>query len=169
MRAAFEPRLQVCQQFFLTGLAKNEPVESKTPFECMKPLLLAAERNDRNAPLDLGAAFDLIHPVGDGLNIGVRHVLPLYALAAVIAGAGVAALAPLSRKREENLPWVASPGPVRAQTVEAELPRDIFPDRMSLVSMHAAFTLFHVDRVRREIPVVHRVAIRMKVQSFLPD
>ena len=32
------------------------------------------------------------------LNIGVRHVLPLYALAAVIAGAGVAALAPLSRR-----------------------------------------------------------------------
>jgi 4-amino-4-deoxy-L-arabinose transferase-like glycosyltransferase len=34
----------------------------------------------------------------NGLNIGVRHILPLYALAAVIAGAGVAALAPLSRK-----------------------------------------------------------------------
>ncbi len=34
----------------------------------------------------------------NGLNIGVRHVLPLYALAAVIAGAGVAALVPLSRK-----------------------------------------------------------------------
>jgi 4-amino-4-deoxy-L-arabinose transferase-like glycosyltransferase len=33
----------------------------------------------------------------NGLNIGVRHVLPLYALAAVLAGAGVAALAPLSR------------------------------------------------------------------------
>jgi tetratricopeptide (TPR) repeat protein len=33
----------------------------------------------------------------NGLNIGVRHVLPLYTLAAVIAGAGVAALAPLSR------------------------------------------------------------------------
>jgi len=34
----------------------------------------------------------------NGLNIGVRHVLPLYALAAVIAGAGVAALAPLSSR-----------------------------------------------------------------------
>ena len=34
----------------------------------------------------------------NGLNIGVRHILPLYALAGVIAGAGVAALAPLSRK-----------------------------------------------------------------------
>ena len=34
----------------------------------------------------------------NGLNIGVRHVLPLYALAAIIAGAGVAALAPLSRR-----------------------------------------------------------------------
>jgi hypothetical protein len=33
----------------------------------------------------------------NGLNIGVRHILPLYALAAIIAGAGVAALAPRSR------------------------------------------------------------------------
>ncbi len=33
----------------------------------------------------------------NGLNIGVRHVLPVYALAAVIAGAGVAALVPLER------------------------------------------------------------------------
>jgi 4-amino-4-deoxy-L-arabinose transferase-like glycosyltransferase len=40
----------------------------------------------------------------NGLNIGVRHVLPLYALAAVIAGAGVAALAPLSR----GWKWVCS-------------------------------------------------------------
>ena len=34
----------------------------------------------------------------NGLNIGVRHILPLYALAAVIAGAGVAALARVSRR-----------------------------------------------------------------------
>ena len=33
----------------------------------------------------------------NGLNIGVRHILPLYALAAIVAGAGVAALAPRSR------------------------------------------------------------------------
>lgn len=33
----------------------------------------------------------------NGLNIGVRHVLPVYALAAVIAGAGVATLLPLGR------------------------------------------------------------------------
>jgi hypothetical protein len=33
----------------------------------------------------------------NGLNIGVRHILPLYALAAVIAGAGAAALASRSR------------------------------------------------------------------------
>ncbi len=33
----------------------------------------------------------------NGLNIGVRHVLPLYPLAAILAGAGVAALAACSR------------------------------------------------------------------------
>jgi 4-amino-4-deoxy-L-arabinose transferase-like glycosyltransferase len=40
----------------------------------------------------------------NGLNIGVRHVLPSYGLAAVIAGAGVAALVGLSRKWR----WVCS-------------------------------------------------------------
>jgi 4-amino-4-deoxy-L-arabinose transferase-like glycosyltransferase len=39
----------------------------------------------------------LVTAILNGLNIGVRHILPLYALAAVIAGAGVAALAPRSR------------------------------------------------------------------------
>jgi hypothetical protein len=33
----------------------------------------------------------------NGLNIGVRHILPLYALAAILAGAGAAALASRSR------------------------------------------------------------------------
>jgi MFS family permease len=36
----------------------------------------------------------------NGLNIGVRHILPLYPLAAILAGAGVAALATRSR------PWM---------------------------------------------------------------
>ncbi|MGD0628636.1 MAG: glycosyltransferase family 39 protein [Terracidiphilus sp.] len=44
----------------------------------------------------------LVTAGANGLNIGVRHILPLYALAAVVAGAGVAALAPLSPKWE----WV---------------------------------------------------------------
>jgi 4-amino-4-deoxy-L-arabinose transferase-like glycosyltransferase len=46
----------------------------------------------------------LVTAGANGLNIGVRHILPLYALAAVIAGAGVAALAPLSNKWK----WVCS-------------------------------------------------------------
>jgi len=39
----------------------------------------------------------LMTAIANGLNIGVRHILPLYALAAVVAGATVAALAPRSR------------------------------------------------------------------------
>jgi len=50
----------------------------------------------------------------NGLNIGVRHVLPVYALAAVIAGAGVVALAPLSR----GWKWVCS-GLIAAHVVSA--------------------------------------------------
>ena len=47
--------------------------------------------------LALAGGFYLIIAMINGLNIGVRHILPLYALAAVIAGAGVAALAARSR------------------------------------------------------------------------
>lgn len=39
----------------------------------------------------------LVTAGANGLNIGVRHILPLYALAAVIGGAAVGALVPLSR------------------------------------------------------------------------
>jgi hypothetical protein len=44
-----------------------------------------------------GAAY-LATAMLSGMNIGIRHVLPLYPLAAILAGAGVAALAPQSRK-----------------------------------------------------------------------
>jgi len=43
-----------------------------------------------------GALYLLVAMI-NGLNIGVRHILPLYPLAAILAGAGVAALAVRSR------------------------------------------------------------------------
>lgn len=43
------------------------------------------------------AALYLLVAMMNGLNIGVRHILPLYPLAAILAGAGVAALAARSR------------------------------------------------------------------------
>jgi 4-amino-4-deoxy-L-arabinose transferase-like glycosyltransferase len=44
-----------------------------------------------------GAVF-LAVTIQNGLNIGVRHILPCYALAAILAGAGLAALASRSRR-----------------------------------------------------------------------
>jgi hypothetical protein len=44
-----------------------------------------------------GALYLLVAMI-NGLNIGVRHILPLYPLAAILAGAGVAALATRSRR-----------------------------------------------------------------------
>jgi len=44
-----------------------------------------------------GAVF-LAVTIQNGLNIGVRHVLPCYALACILAGAGLAALAARSRR-----------------------------------------------------------------------
>jgi len=56
---------------------------------------------DRIRPLVyllLPGAVYLAVAIGNGLNIGVRHILPLYPLAAILAGAGVAALATRSRR-----------------------------------------------------------------------
>jgi 4-amino-4-deoxy-L-arabinose transferase-like glycosyltransferase len=52
------------------------------------------------AYLLLPGALYLAAAMLNGLNIGVRHILPLYPLAAILAGAGVAALATRSR------PWM---------------------------------------------------------------
>lgn len=56
---------------------------------------------DRIRPLVyllLPGALYLVVAMINGLNIGVRHILPLYPLAAILAGAGVAALATRSRR-----------------------------------------------------------------------
>jgi len=56
---------------------------------------------DRIRPLVyllLPGAVYLAAAMINGLNIGVRHILPLYPLAAILAGAGVAALATRSRR-----------------------------------------------------------------------
>jgi hypothetical protein len=56
---------------------------------------------DRIRPLVyllLPGAVYLVTAMINGLNIGVRHILPLYPLAAILAGAGVAVLATRSRR-----------------------------------------------------------------------
>ena len=55
---------------------------------------------DRIRPLAyliLSGALFLAVAIVNGLNIGVRHILPLYPIAAILAGAGAAALAARSR------------------------------------------------------------------------
>jgi len=59
------------------------------------------QERDRMRPLMyllLPGALYLAIAMINGLNIGVRHILPLYPLAAILAGAGVAALATRSRR-----------------------------------------------------------------------
>ena len=43
-----------------------------------------------------------------GMNIGTRHILPLYAMAAILAGAGVAALAAHSRRWARIATWTGA-------------------------------------------------------------
>jgi 4-amino-4-deoxy-L-arabinose transferase-like glycosyltransferase len=45
----------------------------------------------------IGSGLFLAVAIQNGLNIGVRHILPVYAVAVILAGAGVAALAERSR------------------------------------------------------------------------
>jgi tetratricopeptide (TPR) repeat protein len=65
----------------------------------------------------------LVTAILNGLNIGVRHILPLYVLAAVIAGAAVAALAPRSRAWT----WVCT-GLIAAHIVSA---LSVFPNSLA--------------------------------------
>ena len=65
----------------------------------------------------------LITAGANGLNIGVRHILPLYALAAVIAGAGAAALASRSRT------WMWVCGALVAAHIASAL--SVFPNSLA--------------------------------------
>jgi hypothetical protein len=65
----------------------------------------------------------LITAGANGLNIGVRHILPLYALAAIVAGAGVAALAWRSRT------WMWVCGVLVAAHIASAL--SVFPDSLA--------------------------------------
>ena len=46
---------------------------------------------------------------------------------------------------------------------------DVLTDGVSAETVHPAFALFEVDGVRREVPVHHRMAPPMEVDSLLPD
>jgi 4-amino-4-deoxy-L-arabinose transferase-like glycosyltransferase len=65
----------------------------------------------------------LVTAILNGLNIGVRHILPLYALAAIIAGYAVAALAPRARA------WVAVCGVLVVAHVASAL--SVFPNSLA--------------------------------------
>lgn len=47
--------------------------------------------------------------------------------------------------------------------------RDILSHGVPFVAVDAAFALLEVDRVGRQVPVHHRVAVGMEIQSLLPD
>jgi tetratricopeptide (TPR) repeat protein len=53
-------------------------------------------------------AFYLAVAMLAGMNIGARHILPLYAISAILAGAGLAALAASSRRWTRIAAWVGA-------------------------------------------------------------
>jgi tetratricopeptide (TPR) repeat protein len=53
-------------------------------------------------------AFYLAIAMLAGMNIGARHILPLYAISAILAGAGLAALAASSRRWTRIAAWVGA-------------------------------------------------------------
>jgi len=81
---------------------------------------------DRIRPLAyllLAGALYLVVAMINGLNIGVRHILPLYPLAVILAGAGMAALATHSRRWM----WVCV-APIAAHIVSA---LSVFPNSLA--------------------------------------
>jgi Dolichyl-phosphate-mannose-protein mannosyltransferase/Tetratricopeptide repeat len=65
----------------------------------------------------------LLTAILNGLNIGVRHILPLYALAAIVAGYAVAALAPRARV------WAVVCGVLMAAHIVSAL--SVFPNSLA--------------------------------------
>jgi tetratricopeptide (TPR) repeat protein len=65
----------------------------------------------------------LVTAILNGLNIGVRHILPLYALAAIVAGYAVAALAPRARA------WAVVCGVLIAAHIASAL--SVFPNSLA--------------------------------------
>jgi hypothetical protein len=65
----------------------------------------------------------LVTAILNGLNIGVRHILPLYALAAIVAGYAVAALAPRARA------WAVVCGVLMAAHIASAL--SVFPNSLA--------------------------------------
>ena len=46
---------------------------------------------------------------------------------------------------------------------------NVLPNGVAVIAVNTAFPLFKVNRVRREVPVDHRMAIPMKIETFLSD
>jgi 4-amino-4-deoxy-L-arabinose transferase-like glycosyltransferase len=72
-------------------------------------------------------AFYLAVAMLAGMNIGARHILPLYAMSAILAGAGLAALAASGRRRARIATWVGA-ALVVAHVASA---LSVFPDYMA--------------------------------------
>jgi 4-amino-4-deoxy-L-arabinose transferase-like glycosyltransferase len=72
-------------------------------------------------------AFYLLVAMVSGMNIGVRHILPLYAMAAILAGAAVAALA-ASKQPGARIALRVAAGLLLAHIVSALL---VFPNDMA--------------------------------------
>lgn len=46
---------------------------------------------------------------------------------------------------------------------------DVLPHGVPLVSVDSPFSLFKIDRVRRQVPVDAHMAVAMEVETFLTD
>src|SRR5689334_3425132 len=59
----------------LTGLPEGQPVDRECVAEALEAIELAAEREGENVPLNLGAVFERVDPVGDELRVRLEPVL----------------------------------------------------------------------------------------------
>src|ERR1017187_1724318 len=137
------------QEILLSGLAENQPVYRKTRLQVRQSLLLATERQHRHAPLHGCAVFDRVDPIRDEIALA-GFALP-------------------DGHLKQFSPSIASALVVTTQLVQAKIRRDVLPDGVTLVAMNPPFPLLKFHRVRRKIPVVDDMAIRMKIQTFLAD
>ncbi len=139
-----EPSLEELHEFILSGLPKHHSVEGERGPQRHELVGISTQWKSRYMTLDHRSVWRRKHP----------ERLELIGRVRVLMDCGL----------EYRIPAIAE---WRTITIAVGR-RDILADSVPLVPVDAAFSLFKINWVRRQIPMHDRVAVVMEVEPLLP-